>query len=187
MSSPTGASGWFLPSSNSGTSGTMIIFVCQPNYDQCELEGARFACLVPGSAVSRMARAVVKAVPSGGLRWYGLSVPEIIKRSGLSENTVRDMANGEKPHNNSSWMAMSRALGFLPDHLLKILNGEADADVPAESPIERRLAQMVGELAAIGALREDVDLPKDVVYRIDKKIDIIISTQGSSDGTMEPD
>lgn len=132
-------------------------------------------------------RAAVAAVIRGQMSKNGLSVPEIIKRSGLSENTVRDMANGEKPHNNSSWMAMSRALGFLPDHLLKILKGEADANVPAESPIERRLAQMVGELAAIGALREDVDLLKDAVYRIDKKIDIIISKQGSSEGAVESD
>jgi len=115
-----------------------------------------------------------------------LSVPEIMKRSGLSENIVRDMVDGENSHNKSSWVALCGALEFLPASFLKVLDGKADVSVLAESPMEQRLAQMVSELAEIGALREDVDVLKDVVYRIDKKIDIIISDRDSAGGGLPP-
>lgn len=116
-----------------------------------------------------------------------ISVPEVMKRSRLSENIVRDMANGGKSHNGSSWVAISWALGFLPDHLVKILEGETDPNAPAESPMERHLAQMASELTAIGALRNDVGVLKDIVHRIDEKIEIIIRNQDSSDGAAESD
>lgn len=132
-------------------------------------------------------RAAVAEVILDRMRDRELSVPEIMKRSKLSENTVRDMAYGTKAHNESSWVAMSLALDFMPDYLLKILNGETDANVPGESPMERRLAEMAIQLSEIGALRKDVDVLKDVVYRIDKKIDIIIDTQRASDGGAESD
>jgi len=96
------------------------------------------------------------------------------------------MVDGENSHNKSSWVALCGALEFLPASFLKVLDGKADVSVLAESPMEQRLAQMVSELAEIGALREDVDVLKDVVYRIDKKIDIIISDRDSAGGGLPP-
>jgi hypothetical protein len=109
-----------------------------------------------------------------------------MERSGLSENIVRDMVDGENSHNKSSWVALCGALEFLPASFLKVLDGKADVSVLAESPMEQRLAQMVSELAEIGALRQDVDVLKDVVYRIDKKIDIMISVRDSAGGGRPP-
>lgn len=119
------------------------------------------------------------------VRDHKLSVPVIMDRSGLSENTVRDMVDGDNSHNKSSWVALCAALEFRPDSFLKVLNGEADVSILAESPMEQRLAQMVSELAEIGALRKDVGVLKDVVHRIDEKIDIIINDRDSSDGAAE--
>lgn len=132
-------------------------------------------------------RAAVAAVIRAQMKDLGLSVPEVMNRSGLSENTVRDMAYGSKPHNKSSWMVMSGALEFLPKYLLQILRGEVDANAPVKSPMERRLAQMTSELAGIGELRKDVGVLKDVVFAIDEKIEIIIRTQRRADGNGESD
>jgi predicted transcriptional regulator len=52
-------------------------------------------------------RAKAAAVISDRMRKAGISIPDIIKRSGLSENTVRDMAYGNKTKLAS--MAAARA------------------------------------------------------------------------------
>ena len=116
------------------------------------------------------------------MRDRGLSNAEVERLSGLSENIVRDMLDTKgKSHNKSSWMALCGALEC-KDHLVRILNGEADASVPFESPMERRLAEMANGMAEIGALRADVATLKDIIRRIDEKIDVIIDAPRSQGG-----
>ena len=98
---------------------------------------------------------------------------DVAKLAKLSENTVRDLMKGNKQQNISSWDLTSKALGC-GDDLINILHGKADAIAPVKSPMERQLAQLVEEMAQLGALREDVAVLKDVIQRIDEKIDLII-------------
>lgn len=127
-------------------------------------------------------RAAVPGLVNERMRKLGISISDLIKRSGLSENTVYDILYRDKSHNKATWIAISAALGWEPDFLVKVMNGEVDPSVASVSPMEKRLAQMAGQLAEIGALRRDVVVLKEVVYRIDKKIDFIINTQRSAVG-----
>ena len=71
-------------------------------------------------------------------------------------------------------MSISMALGWPPDYLSNILIGEADKNVPAESPLEANLAKLAEGIAAglaeIGALRNDVAGLIEVVHKIDEKL-----------------
>jgi hypothetical protein len=51
-----------------------------------------------------------------------------------------------------------------------------------ESPLEKNLAQLVRGLADIDTLQEDVSELKDVVRRIDGKVDVVIASQHASSG-----
>jgi hypothetical protein len=53
-----------------------------------------------------------------------------------------------------------------------------------ESPLEKNLAQLVRGLADIDTLRDDVSELKDVVHRIDGKVDLAITGRHASSGDV---
>jgi hypothetical protein len=53
-----------------------------------------------------------------------------------------------------------------------------------ESPLEKSLAQLARKLADIDTLRGDVSELKDVVYRIDGKVDVVIASRPASPGDV---
>jgi transcriptional regulator with XRE-family HTH domain len=123
--------------------------------------------------------AVGRAV-SGRMDRLGISKAELARRVRSSETTIRDIARGIGQHNESMLVAISAVLGWPTDYLVNILDGEADENVPPESPLEAHLAKLANEFAEVGALREDVAGLKDVIHKMDKKIDVLIGDRHSS-------
>lgn len=122
------------------------------------------------------ARAEVARAVSGRMGQLGVSKAELRRRSGLSINTIRGITEGTSRHNRSTWVAISAVLEWPWDHLVNILNGRADRNVTVRSPLEADLAKLVDGLADIDALRQDVAVLKDIIHKIDKKIDIVIES-----------
>jgi hypothetical protein len=60
-------------------------------------------------------------------------------------------------------------------------------NVAPASPLEKNLAQLARRLADIDTLREDVSELKDIVHRIDGKIDVVIAVRDGSDGDGDGD
>jgi transcriptional regulator with XRE-family HTH domain len=110
----------------------------------------------------------------------GFSTAELARRSGLSETTIRDIMQGTSRNNKSTLVAISAVLSWPPDYLVNILHGDADKNVAPESPLETYLAKLALGLAEIGALREDIAGLKEIVDRIDKKLDVMSEARGSS-------
>jgi cyanate lyase len=127
-------------------------------------------------------RAAVARLVNERMRELRISISDLVKRSGVSENIVYDILYRDKSHNKATWIAISAALDWEPGFLVKVIDGQADPSVAPVSPMEKQMAQMFGQLAEVGALRRDVVVLKEVVYRIDKKIDFIINTQRSAVG-----
>jgi len=117
----------------------------------------------------------------------GVSTAELRRRSGLSVNTIRGITEGTSRHNKSTWVAISAVLEWPWDYLVNILNGRADRNVTAKSPMETHLAKLVDGLAEIDALRQDVAVLKDIVHEIDKKIDVVIGSRSTSGDDSQPD
>jgi transcriptional regulator with XRE-family HTH domain len=111
----------------------------------------------------------------------GISKAELARRVRSSETTIRDIARGIGQHNESMLVAISAVLGWPTDYLVNILDGEADENSPPESPLETHLAKLANGLAEVSALREDVAGLKDVIHKMDKKIDVLAEDRRSSD------
>lgn len=112
----------------------------------------------------------------------GVSVTEIVRRSGLRPNTINGVRKGTGEANQSTLVALSAALEWHYEYLYKVVCGEAieeDARKATEkapgsaSPLEVHLAKLAAGVAGVGALREEVANLSDVVHRIDGKIDMI--------------
>ena len=73
------------------------------------------------------------------------------------------------------------------DYLVNILGGKSDANAVPKSPLETHLAKLVDELPEIDALRQDVAGLKDIVYEIDRKIDLVIESQHTSGENPQPE
>lgn len=125
-------------------------------------------------------RAAAGRAAAERMRLLGLSTAELARRSGFSENTIRDMTQGTSRHNKSTWVAISAVLRFEPDYLFNILNGEADRNATAESPMTTHMARLSRGISEVGTLREDVAGIKDIVRRINEKIDLLVGSRCSS-------
>ena len=133
------------------------------------------------------ARAEVARAVSGRMGQLGVSTAELRRRSGLSVNTIRGITEGASRHNRSTWVAISAVLEWPWDYLVNILSGTSDKNVTPKSPLEAHLAKLAGEIAEIDALRQDVAGLKDIVYEIDRKIDLVIGSQHASDANPQPE
>jgi predicted transcriptional regulator len=124
-------------------------------------------------------RAVSTAVTSR-MRELGLTVVEINRRTGLSETTIHGVIQGNSKPTKSTLALLSVVLDWQIGHLYNILRGRPHENVTPDSPLERSLAQLASGLAGIDTLREDVSELKDIVHRIDGKIDVVIAVQHPS-------
>lgn len=118
----------------------------------------------------------------------GLTVAEINRRTGLSETTIYAIIQVTGQPTKSTLALLSAVLDWRIDHLYNILWGKAHENVVTESALEENLAQVVRGLADIDTLRGDVSELKDVVYRIDEKMDVVIADRHVAPATSaEPE
>lgn len=113
-----------------------------------------------------------------------LTVAEINRRTGLSETTIYAVIQVTGQPTKSTLALLSAVLEWRIDHLYNILQGRAHENVVAESALEKNLAQVVRGLADMDTLRADVSELKDVVYRIDEKVDVVIADRHASSGDV---
>ena len=147
---------------------------------------------MPRDAPKKMQRK--KDAPKGGdwqavgpavierMQQLGLSVTAIRKLSGLSETTIYDVIQVRGRPRKSTLALLSAVLDWRIDHLDNILQGRAHENVMTESPLEKNLAQVIRGLADLNTLRADVSELKDVVHRIDGKVDIVIADRHAPSG-----
>jgi lambda repressor-like predicted transcriptional regulator len=124
--------------------------------------------------------AAVSQAVTARLRERGMSIAQLARESGLSETTIRYIGNGRT---ESMLVAMSAVLGWRYDHLRNILHGEPHKNVqsheetpePTESLAEPYFdSQLRAELSTV---KDEVAGLRDIVYQIDRKIDVIIQAQ----------
>jgi transcriptional regulator with XRE-family HTH domain len=133
-------------------------------------------------------RAEVARVVRRRMAQLGFSLAELRRRSGLAPNTLHGITEGMSgDRNKSTWVALAAGLNWPWDYFLNILNGRADKNVTAESPLEARLAKLADGLAEIGALRQEVTGLKDIFHVVDKKIDIVLGSRLTSDDASQSD
>jgi hypothetical protein len=126
------------------------------------------------------ARAEVARAVSGRMGQLGVSTAELRRRSGLSVNTIRGITEGASRHNRSTWVAISAVLEWPWDYLVNILDGRSDKNVTPKSPLETHLVKLVDGLAEIDGLRADVAGLTDIVYEVDRKVNLVIESQHTS-------
>lgn len=127
-------------------------------------------------------RAVSTAVTER-MREIGVTAAEIHRRTGMSEKTFYDVTLIRGRPTRSTLTLLSLFLEWREDHLYNILRGRADENTARESPAERYLVQLVQEkLTGIDTLREEVSELKEVVDRIDGKVDVVIARQQGPGG-----
>jgi cyanate lyase len=124
-------------------------------------------------------RAVSTAV-TDRMRELGLTVVEINRRTGLSQTTLNDVIQVKGKATQSTLSLLSVVLNWQMDHLYNILQGRPHENVTPDSPLEENLAQLARGLVGIDMLREDVSELKDIVHRIDGKMDVVIAVQHPS-------
>jgi transcriptional regulator with XRE-family HTH domain len=129
-------------------------------------------------------RQAVSAAVTERMRELGLTVAEINRRTGLSETTIYAVILIKGQPTKSTLALLSAVLDWRIPHLYNILQGRADENIVIESPLEKDLAQLARKLADIDTLRGDVSELKDVVYRIDGKVDVVIASRPASPGDV---
>jgi transcriptional regulator with XRE-family HTH domain len=128
--------------------------------------------------------AAVGRVVSRRMSQLGISTAELARRVRSSETTIRDIARGIGQHNESMLVAISAVLDWPTDHLVNVLAGEADENVSPESRLEKHMEKLVNEFAEVGALRGDIAGLRDVVHKMDKKINVLIESLHSPRGGL---
>lgn len=133
-------------------------------------------------------RRAVGSAATERMNQLGLTVAEINRRTGLSETTIYAIINVTGQPTKSTLALLSAVLDWRIDHLYNILWGRAHENVATVSPLEENLAQAVRGLADIDTLRGDVSELKDVVYRIDEKMDVVFADRLAAPATSaEPE
>jgi len=118
-------------------------------------------------------RQAVSMAVTERMRELGLTVAEVSRRAGLSETTIYKVIQVTGRPARSTLSLLSLLLNWPVDYLDNILDGRAHENIVTESPLENYLGQLARGLADINALRGDVSELKDVLGRIDGKIDVV--------------
>jgi transcriptional regulator with XRE-family HTH domain len=129
-------------------------------------------------------RQAVGATVTKRINQLGLTVAEINRRTGMSESTIYAVIQVTGRPTKSTLALLSAVLDWPINYLYNILQGRVHENVVIESPLERNLAQLVRALADIDTLRNDVSELKNVAYRIDGKVDLVIADQHASSGDV---
>jgi len=126
-------------------------------------------------------RAVSSAV-TDRMRELGITVAEIRRRTGQSETTIHGVIQRKGRPAKSTLTLLSAGLDWQLNHLDNILHGRLHENVVPASPLERYLAEIAHVLTDINTLREDVSGLKEIVYRMDEKMDVLIAVKHRSSG-----
>ena len=138
----------------------------------------------PKAAAKYADRQAVSAAVTERMHQLGLTAAEINRRTGLSETTIYAVIQVTGQPTKSTLALLSAVLDWRINHLYNILQGRAHENIVTESPLEKNLAQLVRGLADIDTLQEDVSELKDVVHRIDGKVDVVIASQHAPSGDV---
>jgi cyanate lyase len=138
----------------------------------------------PKAAAKHEDRQAVSTAVTERMRQLGLTVAEINRRTGLSETTIYAVIQVTGQPTKSTLALLSAVLDWRINHLYNILRGRAHENIVPESPLEKNLAQLVSGLAGIGTLREDVSELKEVVHRIDGKVDVVLARRDAASGDV---
>ncbi len=119
-------------------------------------------------------RAEVARVVNARVAELRLSTAELARLTGLAVNTVRGVREARGKYNKSTLVVLSAVLGWDPQHLDRVLHGEAHENAITRSSMRTHFAELARRLAETSAQMQDVaGLPENVI-RIDGKIDIAI-------------
>ena len=111
------------------------------------------------------------------MRELGISSTRLAEETGLSPTTIRHIGDPTKRRTKSTLVALSAVLDWRHDHLTNILHGEPQKNLPAASPLEPYLENLLR--AEVGPVKEEVAGIRDIIHVIDKKIDVIMESQHS--------
>lgn len=127
-------------------------------------------------------QAVIRAV-NDRMNELRINPRDINELTGQSETTIYAVLNGTGSPTRSTLSLLSAGLGWRINHLDNILHGRSQENAAPLSTMEQDLAQLIRKMADFDTLRDDVSELKDIVHRIDGKIDVVIHGRpASADG-----
>ena len=107
------------------------------------------------------------------MRELKISTAKLARETGLSETTIRYIGQSASGHHKSALVAISAVLRWRYDHLVNILHGEPHKNAPPGTQTETRLERVLhAEMAGL----------KNVVHGIDRKVDVLLTSQRPGDG-----
>ena len=109
------------------------------------------------------------------MRELNMSMVGLARETGLSETTIRYIGNPESGHNKSTLVAISAVLRWRYDHLINVLRGEPEKNVPQKRLAEANLQRLLRD--EVDPVREELGSLRDLVQRMDAKMDSLISAQ----------
>jgi Cro/C1-type HTH DNA-binding domain len=105
------------------------------------------------------------------MRELKMSTAHLARETGLSETTIRYIGQPANGHNKSTLVAIAAVLRWRYDHLINILRGEPEKNVIVRRPAEANFERLLR--AEVDSVKEEVTGLRDLVERIDKKIDVL--------------
>ena len=117
------------------------------------------------------------------MRELSMSMAHLARETGLSETTIRYIGNPASGHNKSTLVAISAVLRWRYDHLLNVLRGEPDKNVPGARPGEANLLRLLRD--EVDPVREELGSLRDLVQSMDTKMDSLISAQRPAPANSE--
>ena len=108
------------------------------------------------------------------MRELKISTAQLARETGLSETTIRYIGEPSSRHNRSTLVAISAVLRWRYDYLMNILHGEPEKNVLIRRPVEVNFERLLR--AEVDPMREQIAGLRDIVERMDKKIDVVAET-----------
>jgi hypothetical protein len=117
------------------------------------------------------------------MRELKMSTAHLARETGLSETTIRYIGNPASGHNKSTLVAISAVLRWRYNHLVNVLRGEPDKNVPGQRPGEANLQRLLRD--EVNPVKEELGSLRDLVRSVDTKVDLLISNQRTPDSPQE--
>jgi hypothetical protein len=117
-----------------------------------------------------------------------MSISYAARETGLSPTTIRYLRKPERKYNRSTLVAISVVLGWRYNHLINILRGEPEKNIPkpGNSVMEAHFENLLR--AEVGPMREEMTELIKTVNGMGKKIDVIFhERQTSADNGADND
>jgi hypothetical protein len=117
------------------------------------------------------------------MRELKMSTAHLARETGLSETTIRYIGSPASGHNKSTLVAISAVLRWRHDHLINILRGEPDKNVPMKRQAEASLQRLLYD--EINPVKEQLASLRETIEVMGTKIDVIIKGQRRSAGAAK--